>query len=452
MKPNVIISLLFIPLISLGQSNSSEKLEKYIQALAETNGFSGNVLVTRNDSVLIKKSYGLANRKKKIPNTLETKFWIGSLTKQFTAASILILEQQGKLSTDDKLSKYFPQFPNADKITLHMMLCHRTGLFDFEDLSFATLYSSKKIIRKAAKRKAVSSPDSVFYYNDTPYLLLSEIVYKVSGLPFRDFLSKYIFVPLEMTGSGILKDTKEEIVDAAKGYEEDGRDMTSKRRKISVQGAGAIYSTIGDLYKWDVALMGTTILNEKSKNKMLTPYTSKYDGPAYQNYGYGMDMDTIADHFCYMHGGELVGMHSYNMIFPKENVKIIILRNNLGSVYFSFALAGIAFNKPVDIPTKPVELILPDSSLTKYCGVFASRNGSTEPSFEIIKKEGKLYASWIGGKPQKLKAKAPGRFFYDDEFQREIVFTNSDQHGNQPTALYLLHGFRGRDFYKLSKP
>jgi CubicO group peptidase (beta-lactamase class C family) len=445
-KKLTLIPLLFIPLVFVAQNNS-EKLEKFMQAMMETNGYSGNVIITRNDSVLLKKSYGFADREKKNPNTLSTKFWIGSLTKQFTAASILILEQQGKLSTEDKLSKYYPQFPNADKITLHQMLCHRTGMFDFEDLAFVFNYSSEKIIKKAAKRKAVSEPGTVFYYNDTPFLLLSCIVEKVSGLTFEEFLKKEIFSTVGMTGSGILKSKDEKIPNSAEG----DPGISQGKRKMSVKGAGALYSTIDDLYKWDCALMGTKILNETSKKKMFTNYTSKYDCGNCQNYGYGMDMDTIADHFCYMHGGELVGMRSYNMIFPKENVKIIILRNNMGSVYFSFALAGIVFNKSVEIPTKSKEIQLADSSLTKYCGSYSLKKNSSEVDFVIEKKKGKLYGGWAGGELQVLKAEVPGRFFYNnDEFQREIVFTN-DQMGNQPTALYLLHGFRGRDLYLIKK-
>jgi CubicO group peptidase (beta-lactamase class C family) len=460
MRPFLLLFL--FPAILTAQS-LKENLDSYMFNLTWQNKFKGNILIARNDTILYEESYGL------IPNIprgelsgqinhqgIYKKFWIGSLTKQFTAACILLLEQRGQLSTNDKLSKYFPKFQYADSITLHQMLCHRSGMYDFEDLALTGIRSSAKLLKKTARKDPRSKPGEQFYYNDTPYLLLSLIIEEVSGKSFGTFLHENIFAPFHMYNSGVMEDSDDTVSNAVE------REPFSARRCVSVKGAGAIYSTIEDLLLWSDALLGDSLLTPGSKLKMFTPYTDANDCSWCQSYGYGIEIDTLpaaaqpslrqagmAGHLCYFHGGELVGMHSYIMLFPNENVKIIVLRADLGSVYFSWALAEIVFGRQVRIPSN-YNFTLPDSTFNALNASYSLTRNNKITSFSIFAKRDKIYAQWSGGDAMEIKPGSAISFFYvNDDLQREIVLPRNTKLG-EADLKYYVHGVEMREMWEVN--
>ncbi|RYZ78919.1 MAG: class A beta-lactamase-related serine hydrolase, partial [Proteobacteria bacterium] len=198
-------SLLLLPIICSSQNPTAQQLSDYMQKQVEINDFSGTVIVMKDDSVLLKKAYGLANREFKVDNTVDTKFVLASVTKYFTAIAIMQLVEQGKLSLDDKLSKYFADYPKGDQVTIHMLLTHQAGLaLDFDELYMNSTNISKDSANSVVMRKAyVFEPGTSCKYSNIGYFLLGQIVEKSSGESYAHFLRKHIFDKAGMEDTGV---------------------------------------------------------------------------------------------------------------------------------------------------------------------------------------------------------------------------------------------------------
>src|SRR5215510_10535673 len=213
---------LLLPVTLTAQKNYSKLLEEYMQAQTDVKDFSGTVLVMKQNKVMLKKGYGMADREWNIANTTDAKFRIGSVTKQFTAACILQLIEAGKLSLDDKLSKFYPDFPKGDSVTIHMLLNHTSGISNYTDqknfMEVATLPWSKDSIISYFKKVPYNfSPGSKWAYNNSGYFLLGCIIEKVTGQSYKDYLQQHILDKLGMKNSGV--DRSDTILAMrAKGY------------------------------------------------------------------------------------------------------------------------------------------------------------------------------------------------------------------------------------------
>lgn len=217
-----IFFLLLLPVMVSAQKNYSDQLDKYVQAQMNVKGFSGAVLVMKQNKVLLKKAYGLADREWNIANTTDTKFRIGSITKQFTAACILQLIEQGKLNLDDRLSKFIPGFPKGDSVTIHMLLNHTSGIASYTDQSdfgkVGTLsLGIDSMISFFKSRPYNFSPGAKFQYNNSGFFLLGFIIEKVSGQSYENYLRHNILDKLGMMNTGV--DRLDTILPLrAKGY------------------------------------------------------------------------------------------------------------------------------------------------------------------------------------------------------------------------------------------
>jgi CubicO group peptidase (beta-lactamase class C family) len=192
MKKLFIIFLL-LPVVSLAQKNISTLLDNYMQAQVDVNEFTGTVIVAQKGKIIYEKAFGMADREWNIPNTVQSKFEVGSVTKQFTSACILQLVEQGKLSLDDKLSKYFTDFPKADSVTIHMLLTHTSGIKDYTEVpefgKVATLPLEKdSLVALIKKQPYIFSPGTKWSYSSSGYFLLGYIVEKVSGKSYSDYV------------------------------------------------------------------------------------------------------------------------------------------------------------------------------------------------------------------------------------------------------------------------
>jgi CubicO group peptidase (beta-lactamase class C family) len=285
--------------------------------------FTGSVLIVKEGRVLFRKGYGMADYEKKIPNTLLTNFRLGSITKQFTAMCILILEEKGLLNVNDPISKYICDYPNGDKITIHNLLTHTSGIATYyyrysDDVNH--YYSPRDLISLFKDKPALFQPGEKFEYNNSNYILLGYIIEKVSGLKYKEFLQQYIFTPLDMNNSGY-EDGKTIFQNKATGYQlfwfhlvkADNPDMS-----IYYSGAG-LRSTVEDLYKWDQALYTEKLVKKKTLKKMFAIYYREVIP-----YSYGWYIERFG---CMFHGGYVDGFSSFIYRDTWKHLVIIILSN-----------------------------------------------------------------------------------------------------------------------------
>ena len=412
-----IFLLLLLPVSLIAQKNYPQLLENYMEAQVAIKGFSGAVLVMKQNKVLLKKGYGLADREWNVSNMVDAKFRIGSVTKQFTAACILQLVETGKLSLDDKLSKFYPDFPKGDSVTIHMLLNHTSGIASYTDqrnfTNVATLpWSKDSIIAYFKKLPYNFSPGSNWRYNNSGYFLLGCIIEKVSGQSYNDYLHQHILDKLGMKNTGV--DRSDTVLAMrAKGYSRMGK-RTVNADYISLEwpfSAGVMYSTVVDLYKWDRALYGNAILIAASRQKMFTPGKN--------NYGYGFVIDTIEKHLHIWHNGGIPGFSTNLSRYVNDDICIVVLSNNESNVDFiSIALADILFDVPVELPYVHKEIKIDPALLDRYVGKYTGA-GIT---LELIKKDNKLYRHRDGVPDVELKPESETRFFYADESDRMLEF------------------------------
>jgi D-alanyl-D-alanine carboxypeptidase len=329
--------LMMLSSSALAQANPSQpdpaafdQIGKKIFADQQAPGFA--FLVWSHGSVVFAKGYGFSDVASKASVSAETRFAIGSITKQFTAACILILAQQNKLSLDDKLAKYLPEMPNADKITLRMLLNQDSGLHNYPNTRehswpLEGVIPPDKLIAILKTDKPDFAPGEKWEYSNTNYALLAYIVAKVSGISYSDFLSRNIFTHVGMSSSGNGFAAQAGI---ATPYEGSDGNFQPAEPKISLDlfyGAGSIVSTVQDLAKWDAALIGNHLLNADSMHALWTNATLPNGQP--MNYAMGFIQTTLGGHREIWHNGYSpnAGGYCLNAIFPDDQLAVVILSN-----------------------------------------------------------------------------------------------------------------------------
>ncbi|NHJ00742.1 MAG: class A beta-lactamase-related serine hydrolase [Candidatus Heimdallarchaeota archaeon] len=241
-------------------------------------GFSGTVLIAKGDQPYLYSGYGYANVKKRIRNTIETIFDIGSISKQFTVAAILQLEEQGFLKTSDPISNFLTIPADKRSITIHHLLSHTSGLPRFYGGDF-DFYDQSDFIKGVLESKLLAEPGKSFNYSNPSYSLLAIIIEELTGQSFRKYVTQNVFIPADMTNTGWYGDTSWDINRIAHAYTgkvDNGSPRTWPEPSWPHIGSGGVCTTIGDLFKWFLALKGRKILSETSKKKMWTPYLDDY--------------------------------------------------------------------------------------------------------------------------------------------------------------------------------
>jgi CubicO group peptidase (beta-lactamase class C family) len=266
------LGLLFLSIFTAvyGQRQiDTTKLEKQIDSimlpLVKNNLLSGTVLIAVNDAIVFQKAFGMANVENGIQNKEDTKFEIASITKMFTAISIMQLYERGKLDLQDKLIKYLPDFTPGNKITIYNLLTHTSGLPSYYALG-KNHADFKEVISWIKALSLKFEPSTDFEYSNSGYALLAFVIENISGLTYEDYLRHNIFIPCEMNHSGMIPlDPALTARDLAKGYStnESGGLQRSEWRGPLGKGDGALYSTSGDMYKFSKALFNHTLLSPK---------------------------------------------------------------------------------------------------------------------------------------------------------------------------------------------
>ncbi len=289
-----------------------------------------SLAVARNGEVLYAQGYGYRNLAKRLPATPQTIYNIASMTKQFTATCVMLLQQDGKLNVDDPLSRFLTGFPNGDKITIRNLLNHTSGLADYLDLLDVNSLSLPKILAAVEKAPLRFAPGTRYEYSNSNYVLLGIVVSKVSGMPFDAFLSERIIVPLQLHSTSI-GTTPIDMPEGALGYTVvNGRTTLTPPQGVSILDYpdGGVNTTVLDLVKWDDALDSGRVVNKNLLQMMMTP--GPHAAETTYNYGFGLGIDSAYGHREISHQGEWTGYSGENVTFPDERFVVILLSNTDG--------------------------------------------------------------------------------------------------------------------------
>lgn len=332
--------------------SAADRAANYMAERVSQDHFSGSVLVAKAGHIIFQQGYGLANREWDAANTSKTIFRIASITKQFTAAAILILQQEHELSVQEKASKYLPDLPKAwNAVTLHQLLTHTSGIPNYVDAPRMSELSRSSATREqllalVQDKPLAFVPGSKWGYSNTNYLLLAMLVEKVSGEPYEEFLATKIFQPLHLGATGY--DRPEQIVpERASPYIfKDGRWTNAPQPDLSVlSGAGGLHSNVEDLFTWFGALQDDRILSEASRKAMFSIYPETAVNGEYE--GYGVIIAQDGEQPVYITTGNITGFSSAEFDYPKTGVCVIVLSNldKAPTVAMGSQLAGIVSSR-----------------------------------------------------------------------------------------------------------
>ncbi|MDH5833301.1 serine hydrolase [Luteimonas sp. M1R5S59] len=314
-------------------SQTLDRIDTLMAAYAEPRGPGAALLVVRDGVPVVRKGYGLANLERGIPVDPGTNFRLASVSKQFTAAAILLLAQDGALSLDDPVRRWLPSLPAAaDGITLHHLLSHTSGVVDYEDVLPDAIEGQLRdadVLRLLETQdRLYFAPGSDYRYSNSGYALLALIVGEASGLDFATFLRERIFKPLGMDATLAFENGISTVRDRAYGYSAatDGWARTDQSSTSAVLGDGGIYSSIDDLAKWDAALRDDRLLSDASRALAFTAHTTTGEADV-EGYGYGWRVHGEGADRLLWHSGETIGFRNVLLRWPEQRLTVVLLTN-----------------------------------------------------------------------------------------------------------------------------
>ena len=363
-RRSAIVTLVLVILTSaaLGQDKVS-KIDELVKSYHGLGQFNGTVLVAENGRVIYKKGFGYANMEWKVPNDVDTKFRLASITKQFTAAVILQLAEQGKIKLDGKITDYLPDYrkDTGDRVTIHHLLNHTSGIPSYTDRPdfFPEVsrnpYAVADFVKKFASGDLEFEPGTKYRYNNSAYYLLGAIIEKVTGKSYAEAVKEHIFVPAGMNNSGY--DLSSPVIaKRASGYAKtaDGY-LNAPYLDMSLPySAGSLYSTAEDLYAWDQALYGDKILSPKSKELMFKAGLENY------GYGFGIQERELSDKTkvpTIGHSGGINGFNTNIMRFVADKHLVVLLDNTSQGRFQPAMITGIAnilYGKTYETAKRPI--------------------------------------------------------------------------------------------------
>ena len=302
-----------------------------------------SVAVISRGRTLFSKSYGLANRETAEPATSKSNYRLASVTKQFTATAIMILEERGKLAYDDPVQRFLPTLPEAlSPVTLRHLLSHTSGIIDYEDLipesTVEQIHDVDVLRLLELENRLYFKPGSNYRYSNSGYALLALIVEKVSGSSFATFLRQEIFEPAGMQRTVAFEEGSSSIDRRAFGYSRNdgGFQLTDQSVTSAVLGDGGIYSSVEDLARWDRALEKATLVRAESLRLSWTPATDTDVSGV--RYGFGWRISSHRGHETLWHSGETRGFRNVIVRFPDDRLTVIVLTNRNESPPHTLAL------------------------------------------------------------------------------------------------------------------
>jgi CubicO group peptidase (beta-lactamase class C family) len=389
--------------------NIASRLDTLVTANVKAADFEGAVLIATKGGVVLEKGYGYKNKTTKALIDSNTVFQIGSITKQFTSAIILQLLEENRLSLGDSLSKYIPGYPGGNRITIEQLLTHTAGVYNYtNDTAFVEHGATHPISRDSMIARFKNKPPDFipgqkYSYSNSGYFLLGCVIERITGQTYFQVVRQRIFQPLHMNHSGF-DFTDLHSPDKAMGYASSETGIPASIVDSSVSfSAGAIYTTVGDLYKWDRALLAGSILSPASQQKAYTPHLARY--------GYGWVIGVADGKKVVQHGGGILGFVSNILRVPEDETCIVMLSNDESYPYLSkmtMDIYSVLSGKDVRPPTAKVAVALDTSLLREYVGQY-----QISPTFSITisLEEGHLYGQASGQGKNELFAAKKDLFF-----------------------------------------
>jgi CubicO group peptidase (beta-lactamase class C family) len=372
------------------------RMEQVIQSYTGEHQFMGSVLVAKGTEILLSKGYGSADLEWDVPNSPTTKFRLGSVTKQFTAASIFLLQERGKLKVDDPVKNYMPDAPAAwDKVTIFNLLTHTSGIPNFTSFPeypkwepFAT--TAAEAVARFRDKPLDFAPGEKWSYSNSGYLLLGYLIEKITGGSYEQFLRENIFVPLQMKDSGYDSNSAV-ILRRASGYVpgKNGLENAGYINMTIPHAAGALYSTTEDLLKWEQGLFGGKLLTAASLDKMTMPFKS--------DYACGLFVATKNRRKAIEHGGGIEGFNTQLTYYPEDKLTVVVLANLNGQAPGEIAakLAAVAHGETVKSTSERKEIALDRKVLAPYVGTYELMAGTNM----LITLEGNQLSEKLGAQP-----------------------------------------------------
>ena len=416
-KPFLLFAIIHLACFAKAQEIEG-KIESLINSYSEIYRFNGVVLVSKNGKILFEKGFGYRDIKNKVPNMPNTIYQIGSMTKQFTAVVILKLAEQNKLTLQDRLSKYFPDYPRGNEITIEHLLTHTSGIYEYFR---NTQYNNRDIKKPLSKEERMLffrdkpldfDPGTKFSYCNSGYELLGLIIEQLTYKPYELVVREYILNPLKMIHTGYdfiwLKSN-----DKAKAYSLYSKKVTTDAipwDSTATYSAGSLYSTAQDLYLWHKGLLSNQIISKSSLEKAYTPFRN--------GYGYGWWIDSLYQKRVVSHGGNVQGFTTHMIRIPEEDVCIILINNTYNHEIETIgnSIVSILFDKPYK-GLKEIDLS-PDL-FEKYTGEYEV---SSDYLVNITREGSHLYMK-INSEPEiEIFAENTNYFFQKDEDVRIRFF------------------------------
>ncbi|WP_031499971.1 serine hydrolase [Bryobacter aggregatus] len=373
------ILILVFAVASFAQE-SKAKFDELVSAYAKQGFFSGSVLVAKGGKPVFEKAYGMANYEWNLPNAVDTKLRLGSITKQFAATAILQLEEAGKLKVSDKACAYLPACPEAWKpVTLHQLLTHTSGIPNFTSFPEYRNIQAKpsrydEQVKVVWEKPLDFDPGTKYQYSNTGYLILGKIIEKASGKNWEDYVRESIFLPAGMSDTRADSNT-DLIARRANGYlSNSGTTLNAGYINMAIPGAaGALLSTAHDLYLWDRALAAGKLLKPETAARM---WTVEKNG-----YAYGWTVNTAEGRTTQGHNGGIDGFSTSIERVPADGVLVVVLSNfQDGQVgLLKTALMKMAYGETVEIPKQHVETRLDSALLDEYIGTY-----EMSPEFRLV--------------------------------------------------------------------
>lgn len=350
--------------------DKAAKIEKLMQAYNDLGKFNGAILVAESGKVIFKRGYGLANREWNIPNDPETKFRIASITKQFTSVLIMQLVEDGKVNLDGRINDYLPEYREdiGEQVTIHHLLTHTSGipdyryLPDFNPFEIQGPFAAAEFAQKYCNRDLIFEPGSEWRYTNSGYYLLGVIIEKITGKTYEECLKERIFDPLGMQNTGYAYN-ESVISNLANGYVKalEDYDKAMYVPTTLLYAAGALYSTVEDLYIWDQSLYTDKLLSKRNRDIMFTPFLSNY------SYGWFISKIPITESndstTIIMHPGWMPGFIATITRLPENQHLIVLLDNSGGSNemnegIINEGIINILYGRPYEMPKKDITDIM----------------------------------------------------------------------------------------------
>ena len=419
------------PAETAGQDSLAKQIDAVMSEVYKPGEPGAAIIVKKDGKTIFRKGYGLADLELALPVEPDMVFRLGSITKQFTSVSVLMLAEQGKLGLQDEITKFLPDYPTQGRtITVENLLTHTSGIQSYTDMPewlplWRKDFTVKELVDFFKNKPMTFEPGRRWAYNNSGYVLLGAIIEKVSGKTYEAFVDGHIFKPLGMKSS-FYGSTERVIPRRVPGYQMGKGGFVNAPYLSMTQpyAAGSLLSNVDDMADWSEAVFSGKLVKKEWLDKAFTPYKLK-NGES-SGYGYGWFTADFGGHRSIEHGGGINGFTSYAMTFPEDGIYLAILTNSAvprrapepRAVKIAWLALGLA-----EPERKAVSL--PATDLDRLTGVFADER---KQEYYISRDGSKLFAQRQGGAKSELLAASAAEFFTGDNPAR--ILAVKDAAGN----------------------